>query len=49
MTQPGSYVPMYDGQVYLVAIMDWHTGAMLAWRVSTTMDAGFVFMHIERT
>ena len=36
-----TYIPMYEGHVYLVAIMDWHTQAVLSWRVSTTMDAGF--------
>lgn len=36
-----TYVPMYEGHVYLVAIMDWHTRAVLSWRVSTTMDVGF--------
>lgn len=36
-----TYVPMFEGHVYLVAIMDWHTRAVLSWRVSTTMDAGF--------
>ena len=36
-----TYVPMYEGHVYLVAIMDWHTRAVLSWRVSTTMDATF--------
>ena len=36
-----TYIPMYEGHVYLVAIMDWHTRAVLSWRVSTTMDAGF--------
>ena len=32
---------MYEGHVYLVAIMDWYTRAVLSWQVSTTMDAGF--------
>jgi putative transposase len=36
-----TYIPMYEGHVYLVAIMDWHTRAVLSWRVSTTMDSGF--------
>lgn len=36
-----TYVPMYEGHVYLVAIMDWHTRAVLSWRVSTTMDSTF--------
>jgi putative transposase len=36
-----TYVPMYEGHVYLVAIMDWRTRAVLSWRVSTTMDTRF--------
>jgi putative transposase len=36
-----TYVPMVEGHVYLVAIMDWHSRAVLSWRVSTTMDAAF--------
>jgi putative transposase len=36
-----TYIPMHEGHVYLVAIMDWQTRAVLSWRVSTTMDAGF--------
>jgi len=36
-----TYIPMYEGHVYLVAIMDWHTRAVLSWRVSTTMDSRF--------
>ena len=36
-----TYVPMYEGHVYLVAIMDWRTQAVLSWRVSTTMDTRF--------
>jgi putative transposase len=29
------------GFLYLVAIMDWATRKVLAWRISNTMDAGF--------
>ena len=36
-----TYIPMREGHVYLVAIMDWHTRAVLSWRISTTLDAGF--------
>lgn len=36
-----TYIPMLEGHVYLVAIMDWHSRAVLSWRVSTTMDTGF--------
>lgn len=32
---------MRRGFLYLVAIMDWHTGKVLAWRISNTLEAGF--------
>jgi putative transposase len=36
-----TYIPMYRGFLYLVAIMDWATRAVLSWRLSNTMDPGF--------
>lgn len=36
-----TYVPLHGGFAYLVAIMDWHSRAVLAWRISNTLDAGF--------
>ena len=36
-----TYIPVGRGFVYLVAIMDWYTRAVLAWRVSNTMDTHF--------
>ena len=36
-----TYLPMRRGFLYLVAIMDWATRKVLAWRISNTMDAGF--------
>jgi putative transposase len=33
-----TYIPMAHGFVYLVAIMDWYSRRVLAWRVSNTMD-----------
>jgi len=36
-----TYIPMRRGFLYLVAIMDWATRKLLAWRLSNTMDAGF--------
>jgi putative transposase len=36
-----TYIPMPGGFAYLVAIMDWHSRAVLAWRISNTLDAGF--------
>ena len=31
-----TYIPMKQGFLYLVAIMDWHTRKVLTWRISNT-------------
>ena len=36
-----TYVPMARGFMYLVAIMDWHSRKILAWRVSNTLEPSF--------
>jgi putative transposase len=36
-----TYIPMARGFVYLVAIIDWYSRMVLAWRLSNTMDASF--------
>ena len=36
-----TYIPVSRGFLYLVAIMDWATRHVLAWRLSNTMDASF--------
>ena len=36
-----TYIPIGRGFLYLVAIVDWATRAVLAWRLSNTMDASF--------
>lgn len=36
-----TYLPMARGFCYLVAIMDWASRKVLAWRLSNTMDASF--------
>jgi putative transposase len=36
-----TYIPMAKGFVYLVAVMDWFSRRVLAWRVSITMDSDF--------
>jgi putative transposase len=36
-----TYIPMARGFLYLVAIMDWVSRAVLAWRLSNTLDATF--------
>jgi putative transposase len=37
-----TYIPMACGFLYLVAIIDWASRAVLAWRLSNTMDTGFL-------
>ena len=36
-----TYVPMERGFLYLMAVIDWASRAVLAWRLSNTMDASF--------
>ena len=36
-----TYLPMRKGFLYLVAIMDWASRRVLAWKLSNTMDADF--------
>jgi putative transposase len=42
-----TYVPIGRGFLYLVAIMDWASRAMLAWRLSNTMDVSFCVSALE--
>jgi len=42
-----TYIPMRRGFLYLVAIMDWATRKVLAWRLSNTRDAGFCVEALE--
>jgi putative transposase len=36
-----TYIPMARGFAYLVAVMDWATRAVLAWKLSNTLDGAF--------
>src|SRR5216684_3745272 len=42
-----TYIPMALGFLYLVAIIDWASRAVLAWRLSNTMDAGFCIAALD--
>jgi len=42
-----TYVPLGAGFLYLVAIMDWASRAVLSWRLSNTMDASFCLAALE--
>jgi len=43
-----TYIPMSHGHCYLVAIMDWHSRAVLSWEVSNTMDTAFCLRALQR-
>jgi putative transposase len=42
-----TYIPMAQGFLYLVAIIDWASRAVLAWRLSNTMDTGFCIAALD--
>ena len=42
-----TYLPMRKGFLYLVAIMDWHSRRVLAWRVSNTMEVEFCIEALQ--
>jgi putative transposase len=42
-----TYIPMAQGFLYLVAIIDWASRAVLAWRLSNTIDNRFCVEALE--
>jgi putative transposase len=42
-----TYIPMARGFVYLVAVVDWYSRRVLAWRLSITMEAAFCVEALE--
>ena len=42
-----TYIPMRRGFVYLVAVLDWATRRVLAWRLSNTMTVDFCLDALE--
>jgi len=42
-----TYIPMVRGFMYLVAIMDWYSRYVLAWRLSNTLDVDFCVDALE--
>ena len=42
-----TYIPIGRGFLYLVAIIDWASRAVLAWRLSNTIDAAFCVEALE--
>jgi putative transposase len=42
-----TYIPLAKGFAYLVAIIDWHSRKVLAWRLSNCMDTSFCLDALE--
>ncbi|TBV82657.1 MAG: IS3 family transposase [Desulfobulbaceae bacterium] len=42
-----TYIPLARGFMYLVAIMDWWSRYVLAWKTSTTLDTAFCLEVLE--
>jgi putative transposase len=42
-----TYIPMAHGFLYLMAIIDWASRAVLSWRLSNTMDTSFCVAALE--
>jgi len=43
-----TYIAMEQGHAYLVAVMDWHTRAVLGWQISNTMDTSFCLRALRQ-
>jgi putative transposase len=42
-----TYIPLESGWAYLIAIIDWYSRAVLAWRLSNTMTVDFCIDALE--
>src|SRR5471030_2610055 len=43
-----TYVPIEGGFIYLCAVLDWYSRAVLAWELSNTLDARFCVQAVQR-
>lgn len=43
-----TYVPMTNGFMYLVAVIDWYSRYVLSWKLSNTMDTQFCIDALEQ-
>ena len=43
-----TYIPMATGHAYLIAIMDWHSRAVLSWELSNTADTGMCLRALAK-
>lgn len=42
-----TYLPVFKGHFYLVAIIDWYSRKVLSWRISNTLDVGFCLEALQ--
>ncbi len=42
-----TYIPLKQGYLYLVAIIDWYSRYVLSWRLSNTLDVSFCIEALE--
>ena len=42
-----TYIPVQEGYLYLVAVMDWASRRVLAWRLSNTLDTAFCLAALD--
>jgi len=42
-----TYVPLGQGYLYLVAVMDWYSRLVLSWRLSNSLDADFCVSALD--
>lgn len=43
-----TYVPMKQGFLYLVAVMDWYSRYVLSWELSNSLDTSFCLFALEK-
>jgi putative transposase len=43
-----TYIPIQGGFIYLCAVIDWYSRAVLAWELSNTMDASFCVEAVKQ-
>ena len=43
-----TYIPMYKGFMYLVAVMDWYSRYVLSWEISNTLESDFCIEALTR-
>jgi putative transposase len=43
-----TYIRLLAGWLYLVAMLEWHSGFVVSWELSDTLEIGFVLQAVER-